>query len=54
MSRSDAAPANRKKRKKADDLPAALPSLWRTFRLGYRAEPRLRPRPSASPPDDAP
>jgi ATP-binding cassette, subfamily B, bacterial len=24
-----------------DDLPKALPSLWRTFRLGYRAEPRL-------------
>jgi ATP-binding cassette, subfamily B, bacterial len=23
------------------DLPPALPSLWRTFRLGYRAEPRL-------------
>ena len=26
---------------RSDDLPAALPSLWRTFRLGYRAEPRL-------------
>jgi ATP-binding cassette, subfamily B, bacterial len=25
----------------SDDLPKALPSLWRTFRLGYRAEPRL-------------
>ncbi len=24
-----------------DDLPAALPSLWRTLKLGYRAEPRL-------------
>ena len=24
-----------------DDLPKAWPSLWRTFRLGYRAEPRL-------------
>jgi|EndMetStandDraft_8_1072994.scaffolds.fasta_scaffold72935_2 ATP-binding cassette subfamily B protein len=24
-----------------EDLPAALPSLMRTFRLGYRAEPRL-------------
>lgn len=24
-----------------DDLPKALPSLWRTFRLGARAEPRL-------------
>ncbi len=24
-----------------DDLPAALPSLWRTVKLGYRAEPRL-------------
>ena len=23
------------------DLPKALPSLWRTFRLGYRAEPKL-------------
>ena len=23
------------------DMPAALPSLWRTFRFGYRAEPRL-------------
>jgi ATP-binding cassette, subfamily B, bacterial len=23
------------------DMPRALPSLWRTFRLGYRAEPRL-------------
>ena len=23
------------------DLPKAWPSLWRTFRLGYRAEPRL-------------
>ncbi|MFM2073281.1 MAG: hypothetical protein RLZZ623_3545 [Actinomycetota bacterium] len=23
------------------DLPPALPSLWRTFKLGYRAEPRL-------------
>ncbi len=26
---------------RVSDLPAALPSLWRTFRLGYRAEPRL-------------
>lgn len=24
-----------------DDLPPALPSLWRTLKLGYRAEPRL-------------
>jgi ATP-binding cassette subfamily B protein len=24
----------------ADDLPPALPSLWRTVKLGYRAEPR--------------
>src|SRR4051794_27732575 len=24
-----------------DDLPRALPALWRTFRLGYHAEPRL-------------
>jgi ATP-binding cassette, subfamily B, bacterial len=24
-----------------EDLPKAWPSLWRTFRLGYRAEPRL-------------
>ena len=24
-----------------DDLPPAVPALWRTFRLGYRAEPRL-------------
>ena len=24
-----------------DTLPRALPALWRTFRLGYRAEPRL-------------
>ncbi len=24
-----------------DELPPALPSLWRTIRLGYRAEPRL-------------
>ena len=24
-----------------DDLPAAFPALWRTFRLGMRAEPRL-------------
>jgi len=24
-----------------EGLPKALPSLWRTFRLGYRAEPRL-------------
>jgi ATP-binding cassette, subfamily B, bacterial len=24
-----------------NDLPKAWPSLWRTFRLGYRAEPRL-------------
>ena len=23
------------------DLPRALPALWRTFRIGYRAEPRL-------------
>ena len=23
-----------------DDLPPALPSLWRTVKLGYRAEPR--------------
>ena len=23
------------------DLPRALPALWRTFRFGYRAEPRL-------------
>ncbi|MGD9792307.1 MAG: ABC transporter ATP-binding protein [Acidimicrobiia bacterium] len=28
-------------RARSSDLPAALPSLWRTFRLGYRAEPRL-------------
>lgn len=28
-------------RTKGRDLPPALPSLWRTFRLGYRAEPRL-------------
>ncbi len=27
--------------KRSDDLPPALPSLLRTFRLGYRAEPRL-------------
>jgi ATP-binding cassette, subfamily B, bacterial len=32
MKRSDA---------KHSDLPPALPSLWRTFSLGYRAEPRL-------------
>ena len=25
----------------ADELPRAVPALWRTFRLGYRAEPRL-------------
>ena len=25
----------------ADELPRAMPALWRTFRLGYRAEPRL-------------
>lgn len=25
----------------SDDLPPALPSLWRTFKFGYRAEPRL-------------
>ena len=25
----------------ADDLPPAVPALWRTFRLGYRMEPRL-------------
>jgi ATP-binding cassette subfamily B protein len=24
-----------------DDLPPALPALWRTFRFGYQAEPRL-------------
>ena len=24
-----------------DDLPASLPSLWRSLKLGYRAEPRL-------------
>ena len=24
----------------ADDLPPALPSLWRTIKLGYRAEPK--------------
>jgi ATP-binding cassette subfamily B protein len=24
-----------------EDLPRAVPALWRTFRLGYRAEPRL-------------
>ena len=24
-----------------DDLPPALPSLWRTVKLGYRAEPKL-------------
>ena len=24
-----------------DDLPPALPSLWRTLKLGYRAEPKL-------------
>ncbi len=27
--------------KRSDDLPPALPSLLRTFRLGYRAEPKL-------------
>ncbi len=35
MSRSDAAPG------RDDDLPPAFRSLWRTFRLGYRAEPKL-------------
>ncbi len=25
----------------SDELPRAVPALWRTFRLGYRAEPRL-------------
>jgi ATP-binding cassette subfamily B protein len=28
-------------RSELDDLPRAWPSLWRTFRLGFRAEPRL-------------
>ena len=37
MSRSEDAKASAK----PNDLPKALPSLWRTFRLGYRAEPRL-------------
>jgi ATP-binding cassette, subfamily B, bacterial len=26
---------------RADDLPRAVPALWRTFKLGYRAEPKL-------------
>ena len=25
----------------SSDLPKAVPALWRTFRIGYRAEPRL-------------
>jgi ATP-binding cassette subfamily B protein len=29
------------RRRPDPDLPPALPSLWRTFQLGYRAEPRL-------------
>ena len=37
MSRSEDAKASAR----PDDLPKALPSLWRTFRRGYRAEPRL-------------
>ena len=24
-----------------DDLPAALPAMWRAFKRGYQAEPRL-------------
>jgi hypothetical protein len=24
-----------------EGLPAAIPALWRTFSLGYRAEPKL-------------
>jgi ATP-binding cassette, subfamily B, bacterial len=35
MSRSDG------KLRRNDDLPPAMRSLWRTFSLGYRAEPRL-------------
>ncbi len=27
--------------RRADDLPRPLPALWRTFKFGYRAEPRL-------------
>ena len=32
---------SRNSRGKTDDLPPAMTSLWRTFRLGYRAEKRL-------------
>src|SRR4051812_1413401 len=35
MSRSSSTGVDR------DELPPAMRSLWRTFRLGYRAEPRL-------------
>jgi ATP-binding cassette subfamily B protein len=28
-------------RRRHDDLPKPVPALWRTFKLGYRAEPRL-------------
>ena len=37
MSRSD----RRRARPRHDDLPPAMRSLWRTFQLGYRAEPKL-------------
>ena len=37
MSRSDRQQA----RPRHDDLPPAMRSLWRTFQLGYRAEPKL-------------
>ena len=37
MSRSVSRSVNRS----ADDMPPAMQSLWRTFKLGYRSEPRL-------------
>src|SRR5262245_30103718 len=37
MSRSD----SNADRPRTDDLPPAMESLWRTFKLGYRAEPKL-------------
>src|SRR5687767_12894078 len=31
----------RRRRRPADELPPALPSMWRLCKLGYRHEPRL-------------
>ncbi|MGI9051659.1 MAG: ABC transporter ATP-binding protein [Ilumatobacteraceae bacterium] len=41
MSRSSDSNVRSDADRSPDDLPRAIPALWRTFRLGYQAEPRL-------------